>query len=71
MLTINIREIKEADYPMLPEFLYQAIFVPPDSISPPKKVIYEPNIFIYIENFGGKDDCGDVAECNDKILGAA
>jgi len=71
MNSVIVREIKETEYPLLEDFLYNAIFLPPDTEPPPRGIIFEPEIFIYIKDFGGKDDCGMVAEQNGKIVGAA
>ena len=53
------------------EFLYLAIFVPPGASPPPRDVIFRPELFVYIDSFGVKDDCGLVFELDDKIVGAA
>jgi len=58
---VSIREICEADYPLLADYLYLAIFVPPGEEPPLKDVIYQPDVFVYIQGFGDKDDCGVVA----------
>lgn len=71
MASTQIRQIEEADYPLLEEFLYHAIFLPPGAAAPPREVIFEPEIFIYIEDFGGRDDCGVVAQQNGRVVGAA
>jgi GNAT superfamily N-acetyltransferase len=70
-LAVTIREITEADYPLLEEFLYNSIFIPPGSELPQKEIIFKPEIFVYIKGFGGKDDCGVVAVQSDIIVGAA
>ena len=57
---ITVREICEAEYPLLEEFLYHAIFVPQGIDPPPRDVIFRPELFVYIDKFGGKDDCGVV-----------
>ena len=68
----KIRAMTEADYPVLAEFLYQAIFIPKGMESPPREVINLPEIFIYIKDFGGQaGDLGVVAEQNGQIVGAA
>ena len=69
--TLLIRDITAEYYPLLEEFLYNAIFVPPGVKPPPREVIYEPEIFVYIKDFGGKDDCGVIAEQGDSVIGAA
>jgi len=66
-----IRPIQKKDFPVLDDFLYNAIFLPPDAEPVPRDIIYEPEIFIYIKDFGGKDDCGVVAELDGQIIGAA
>jgi len=68
---MNIREITPADYPRLEEFLYNAIYLPPGAEWPPREIIFEPEIYVYIEGFGGKGDRGVVAEHNGEIVGMA
>jgi len=71
MTNLKIRSIVSADYPVLEDFLYHAIFLPPGVKPLPREIIYTPEIFIYIKDFGGKNDCGIVAELDGKIIGAA
>jgi len=67
-----IRGIAPAEYPLLKDFLYHAIFVPPGEEPPPYDIIRKPEIVIYIDGFGNKEgDCGAVAEVDGKIVGAA
>jgi len=69
---VTIREIISEEYPLLEDFLYNAIYLSPGEEMPPRSIIYEPEIFIYIKDFGsGKGDCGVVAEIDDIIIGAA
>jgi ribosomal protein S18 acetylase RimI-like enzyme len=68
---LKIRQIQKEEYPILEEFLYNAIYLPPDAEPVPREIIYKPEIFVYIKDFGGKDDCGIVAELNEQIVGAA
>ena len=68
---LKIRQIRPQEYPVLEDFLYHAIFLPPGVEPVPREIIFEPEIFIYIKDFGSKDDCGVVAEENGKIVGAA
>ena len=70
-MNIAIRSIETTDYPLLEEFLYQAIYLAPGDEVPSRKVIFEPEIYVYIKDFGGKDDCGVVAEADSKIVAAA
>ena len=70
-MTVNIRQIEATEHSVLEDFLYHAIFIPSGTALPPREIIYEPDIYIYIDDFGGKDDCGVVAEQDGKIVGAA
>ena len=38
---------------------------------PDRNIIYNSDVFIYIENFGQKNDCGVVAEVDGKAIGLA
>lgn len=66
-----IREMKESEYSLLDNFLYEAIFIP-DGVEPPaKSIINSPELQVYISNFGTKkDDLCLVAEVEEKIVGA-
>lgn len=67
-----IREITENEYPYLEDFLYNAIFLAPGEEAPPREIIFEPEIFIYIDGFGSQPgDHGVVAEQGGKIIGMA
>ena len=67
----KIRPILEKEYGILEEFLYEAVFVPPGTPSPPKSIIYQPELQVYVTGFGTKeDDIGLVAEIDHKIVGA-
>lgn len=66
-----IREIKESEYILLNDFLYEAIFIPEGAIAPPKSIINEPLLQVYVKDFGNKaDDFALVAEIENKIIGA-
>ncbi len=67
----TIREIQKQEYPLLDNFLYEAIFVPEGVEPPPKTIITSPELQVYVERFGkSKDDWGLVAEVDGKIVGA-
>ena len=66
----KIREIRKNEYSILSEFLYEAIFIPEGMDKPPKYIIEQPELQVYIEDFGKKDDWCFVAEINGKIEGA-
>ena len=66
----KIREIRENEYPILSDFLYEAIFIPEGMDKPPKSIIAQPELQVYIEDFGKEDDWSLVAEVKGKIVGA-
>lgn len=68
----KVRIMQESDYPCLDEFLYQAIFVPDGEHLPEREIIYTPEIYMYIKDFGKQvNDLGVVAEQNGQVVGAA
>ena len=67
----TIRAIKETEYPLLEDFLYEAIFVPEGVEPPPKSIVNAPELQVYIENFGAQvHDKALIAEIDNKVLGA-
>lgn len=67
----KIREISEDEYGLLENFLYEAIFVPEGMAVPPKSIIRQPELQVYITDFGKrKDDIGLVAEVDTEVIGA-
>ena len=67
----NIRKIEEKEYIPLEDFIYEAIFIPEGVSPPPKSIINQPDLQVYIKDFGKeKDDICFVAETNSKIIGA-
>ena len=66
----KIREIRKNEYSILSDFLYEAIFIPEGMDKPPKSIIEQPELQVYIEDFGKKDDWCLVAEVKGKIVGA-
>lgn len=68
----KVRLMQTPDYLCLPEFLYQAIFIPEGIELPPRSIINDPRIFVYIKDFGIQSgDLGVVAEQNGQVIGAA
>lgn len=66
-----IREIKEIEYPILSDFLYEAIFVPEGETPPDRSILRIPELQVYIADFGRKkDDVALVAESDHHIVGA-
>lgn len=67
----TIRKMKEPEYPLLNDFLYEAIFIPDGIAPPPKNIITSPELQVYVNRFGTlKDDYALVAEVEGKIVGA-
>lgn len=65
-----IRKIRPDEYSILADFLYEAIFIPEGVQPPPKSIIQQPELQVYVEDFGKKDDYCLVAEADNKIIGA-
>ena len=67
----RIRPIKESEYSLLNEFLYEAIFVPPGVAAPPHSIIDQPELQVYVMDFGsGEAEICFVAETGVKVIGA-
>ena len=66
-----IRTIRPEEMPLLNDFLYEAIFIPEGVAAPPRSIIEQEDLQVYIRDFGRwPDDHCLVAECNGKIAGA-
>lgn len=66
-----IRDIKPDEIPVLEDFLYEAIFIPEGVPAPPRSVIENEDLQVYIQDFGeSSDDRCLVAEEDGKIVGA-
>lgn len=70
-MNYTIREMNAAEYPMLNDFLYEAIFIPQGAEPPPKSIINNDELQVYVRDFGKSphDRCL-VAEADGKIVGA-
>lgn len=67
----SIRKMTVSEYPLLNNFLYEAIFIPDGIEPPPRNIITSPELQIYVDRFGElKDDFALVAEVEKKIIGA-
>ena len=67
----TIREMTAQEYPLLDDFLYEAIYVPEGVDPPSKSIITAPELQVYVKGFGAsKDDFALVAEVENKIIGA-
>ena len=67
----SIRKMTVSEYPMLNDFLYEAIFIPDGIEPPPRNIITSPELQIYVDRFGElKYDFALVAEVEKKVVGA-
>ena len=66
-----IREIHPEEIPLLNDFLYEAIFIPEGVPAPPRSIIENEDLQVYVRDFGMKaDDRCLVAEVDGKVVGA-
>lgn len=67
----EIRPLKSEEIPLLKEFLYQAIFIPQGLAPLSRSILKEPDLEMYIKDFGKQpDDWALVAEVDDRLVGA-
>lgn len=70
-MNLTIRKMQPNEYPLLDDFLYQAIYQPDKTNLAPKSIINKPELQVYIKGFGAhKDDYCFCAEIENKIVGA-
>ena len=70
-MNYTIRKIEETEYPLLKDFLYEAIFLPDGVEAPPKSIVDIPELQVYISGFGsGPHDIALIAEVENKAIGA-
>lgn len=60
-----IKEITAAEYPLLEDFLFHAIYLPPGAEPPPREIIFEQEIYIYIDGFAGTSWAGRRNDANE------
>ena len=66
-----IRAMRETEYPLLEDFLYEAIFIPEGVAPPPKSIVNAPELQVYITGFGSAPhDIALIAEVDHKAVGA-
>lgn len=70
MTNYIIRPIRIEEIPLLEDFLYEAIFQRDENNLLPRDVIKQPELSVYIDDFGKADDHCLVAENDGKIVGA-
>ena len=68
---IRIRTLSPDEVPLLDDFLYEAIFVPQGVAPPPRSIIENDDLQVYVRGFGAlpHDHCL-VAECDGNIVGS-
>ena len=62
------------DCPHMWDFLYHAIFIPPNEDPLPREIIFREDMVIYINGFdpqNNQSDCGVLAEENGEVIGMA
>ena len=70
-MNYTIRSLTPQEYPLLNEFLYQAIFIPEGVEPPPFDIIHQPELQVYTKDFGtSPHDRALGAVCDGKIVGA-
>ena len=69
-MNYTIRKIRETEYDLLNDFIYEAIFLPQGVEPPPRSIIQNEDLQVYVRNFGSSpDDRCLVAEADGKIVG--
>lgn len=67
----TIRAITDKEYPLLEDFLYEAIFIPQGVEPPPQSITNNAELQVYVKDFGKyPDDRCLVAEVGGKVVGA-
>lgn len=65
------RDIRPEEYSLLDDFLYEAIFIPDGVPAPPRSIILNDDLQVYVRGFGSEpDDRCLVAEVESKVVGA-
>lgn len=68
---VQLRPIEMTEIPLLDDFLYEAIFISEGVSAPPRSIIDNEELQVYVRDFGQKkDDRCLVAECDGKVVGA-
>lgn len=47
-----IRKIRQSEIQVLSDFLYKAIFIPEGAAKPPRKIMKQPELQVYVSDFG-------------------
>lgn len=66
-----LRGLKEDEYGLLRDFLYEAIFIPEGVEPPDRSIVEQPELKIYYEDFGtGRADYCIVTDDGGRVVGA-
>ena len=69
---LTIRTLRADEYFELDSFLYEAIFIPEGIEPPPREIIIQPELQVYVADFGSRyGDIAVAAETGGRIVGAA
>ena len=69
-MNYRIRKLLMSERAVLDTFLYYAIFIPKGVAQPPFDIIYQPDLQVYVKDFGEQEgDVCYVAECEGRIIG--
>ena len=69
-MNYHIRSIETDEIPLLSDFLYEAIFQRDQDTPLPRSIINQPELKVFIENYGKKDDTCLVAVVDNRVVGA-
>lgn len=65
------REMLPSEYPLLKDFIYEAIYIPEGAAAPDRSIIEMPELALYYEDFrNGEADYCIVADDGGKVIGA-
>lgn len=70
-MNYSIRELRQDEKSVLDTFLYEAIFIPEGVPAPSRDIIDQPELQVYVKDFGEhQGDLCLVAEVDNEIVGA-
>ena len=70
-MNYEIRKLKQEEVKLLDTFLYEAIYIPEGVEAPPREIINQPELQVYVADFGNRaSDICFVAETDASVVGA-
>lgn len=70
-MEFTIDKVNASESPLLKKFLYEAIFIPQGGSAPAREIINEPQLQVYIKDFGsGEHDHALLARVDGRAAGA-